>query len=113
MNRELFEKIHVQATDHPETFDRNSWESSCGTTRCLAGWAIHFTHPELDLETAVRKILQGRGEPVPPASGGDYVVAGAEVLGLTLARARELFLHTREGELLDIIAQYAAGELNE
>ena len=42
MNTELFQKIHKQITEHPDTFNMESWENTaCGTTRCIAGWAIY------------------------------------------------------------------------
>lgn len=43
LNRELFQKIHQQITDRPETHDQSSWETACGTSRCIAGWAVHLT----------------------------------------------------------------------
>ncbi len=43
LNRELFQKIHQQITDHPETHHQSYWETACGTTRCVAGWAVHLT----------------------------------------------------------------------
>ncbi len=45
LNTELFKKIHKQITEHPEAHDQGSWEGkrpACGTTRCVAGWALHF-----------------------------------------------------------------------
>lgn len=46
MNVQLFKKIHDQITLQPETHDQWSWEAfdydSCETTRCVAGWAVHF-----------------------------------------------------------------------
>lgn len=44
LNIPLFQKIHAQITRDPESHYQGSWESinECGTTRCLAGWALHF-----------------------------------------------------------------------
>ena len=43
MNRELFKKIHDIITPTPDKLDMGSWEGECGTTRCVAGWAIYLT----------------------------------------------------------------------
>ena len=45
MNRELFEKIHDVISTSPESLDMGAWEwdAACGTTRCIAGWAMHFS----------------------------------------------------------------------
>jgi hypothetical protein len=46
VNRELFQKIHDVISVSPGRLDMTSWEDSegyCGTTRCIAGWAIHLT----------------------------------------------------------------------
>jgi hypothetical protein len=48
MNTELFQQIHDIITTRPEAFDMATWEytKSCGTTRCVAGWAVHLTTGE-------------------------------------------------------------------
>lgn len=44
MNTELFKKIDDTIQAQPGSFDMSGWESTaCGTTRCMAGWAIHYT----------------------------------------------------------------------
>lgn len=44
LNIPLFQKIHAQITQDPGSHYQGSWETvnECGTTRCLAGWALHF-----------------------------------------------------------------------
>ena len=44
LNIPLFQKIHAQITRDPESHYQGSWETvnECGTSRCLAGWALHF-----------------------------------------------------------------------
>lgn len=48
MNTELFQQIHDIITAQPEGFNMDAWEytNSCGTTRCVAGWAVHLTTGE-------------------------------------------------------------------
>lgn len=48
MNTELFKKIHEVISVQPGKFDMEYWEDrdadgGCGTTRCVAGWAIYLT----------------------------------------------------------------------
>ena len=49
MNRELFKKIDDMITLTPTRLDMESWENQpadrteCGTTRCIAGWAVYET----------------------------------------------------------------------
>ncbi len=42
--REIFEQrrqaVVGQITEHPETFDMDTWVGWCGTTHCIAGWAL-------------------------------------------------------------------------
>jgi hypothetical protein len=48
MNKKLFERIAAVIEQAPEDFDMSSWEGRrrnedgeiCGTTHCIAGWAI-------------------------------------------------------------------------
>lgn len=53
MNTELFKKIHDAIEADPAGFDMGAWEGlkdyehpACGTTRCVAGWAVHFASGE-------------------------------------------------------------------
>ena len=49
MNIELIKKIRDQVAPLPDTLDMSSWQGAgevCGTTRCIAGWAIHLTTGE-------------------------------------------------------------------
>jgi len=60
-NTDLFRKIHDQITTHPESHDQGDWESPCGTTRCVAGWALHLTEPHLPVEVTARLLCRGVG----------------------------------------------------
>lgn len=55
-NKELFRLIRDQIEREPDSHSQREWESHCGTTRCVAGWAIHLTYPDLPVvQTASRK----------------------------------------------------------
>ncbi len=81
-NRELFQKIHDQITGHPETHNQDSWESLCGTTRCVAGWAVHFTNGENRLWGDVLTITPETGDVIREVLGepaGHVRLGGIEV----------------------------------
>ena len=47
---DIWRKIDAQITNHPESHDQGDFEDDldrdgCGTTRCVAGWGIHFFAP--------------------------------------------------------------------
>lgn len=44
--KELRAKVLAQITSEPDTHDQYVWETvtSCGTSRCVAGWALHFAY---------------------------------------------------------------------
>ena len=61
LNIPLFQKIHAQITRDPGSHDQGSWEAvgECGTTRCIAGWALHFeAHGDV-----YKRNAHGRGSP--------------------------------------------------
>ena len=84
---------------NPETndYDIEVRADECGTTRCMAGWAIYFNaidkglDPNQDLELLLYKIYPGLS----------FKQAGAEILGLTDDEA-EVFLES---------SSYAYGQL--
>lgn len=106
MNTELFRKIRdVVDTD---AFDMDTWEgdaevfdmgaSECGTTRCIAGWAIHFSLPEGDnnlrdesgvLSEAVVDLARSRG--LQAADRYNFAAIGADLLGISRSLASEVF----------------------
>lgn len=124
MNVEAFRKIHAQISAEPETLEMAHWEEAsftCGTTRCIAGWAIH-------------NALVERGESYPRIYGIDgYEAAGftrlkidlfgnpnatigqtgARLLGLGPMAAERLFLDSENDEAAEITALAADGQVDE
>lgn len=49
MNTELFRKINDVISRDRGGLNMDSWENVCGTTRCVAGWAIYFEAGEVPL----------------------------------------------------------------
>ena len=102
-NTDLFAKIHDQITAHPETHNQDSWW--CGTTRCIAGWAVQLS--KIDPDQHDRDFLEeySRDHDVAP----DYVLVAADLLGLTLHQAGRLFYEDENDYAVDRVGEYAAG----
>jgi hypothetical protein len=113
LNREAFQKIHEVISVQPERLVMSTWEDdeapeSCGTTRCVAGWAVHFAVGGAPLfadgepSDKVRSLARDHG--IHP---GDYDTSTLfEVLGANL-----LGLSIREGRMLFYLSSNTAGEL--
>ena len=105
-NSFVADQILGQILAFPETHDQNNWENTneCGTTRCIAGWAIHFSD-QFEVETREQDCSCGCGaprlrtSPVRKSDGSvvDWVSAGAEILGIDNVSAEILF-HTFDDE---------------
>lgn len=62
--------VHEQISIHPETHDQSNWHSSCGTTHCVAGWAVvksgalgRYLEQQLGIQTAAHLLLGGKTRP--------------------------------------------------
>lgn len=112
--RELAQKILDQITAHPETHDQGSWVDVCGTTYCIAGWAVALNALPGDNETlqAGRRAMARELNTVT-----DWEALGRKLLGLDEDAADALFFSdTQEApvllaELFDL--EYAAPESGE
>lgn len=118
INQDLFGRIDKIIQSEPESFEMGCWERpsiqfvsldgetvACGTTRCVAGWAIHLTHEDK---------FGATGKPLSKMTndlGGHpeaYARVGAEVLGLTKMEADELFYGSNYGSK-NVLHAYATG----
>lgn len=115
-NTAMFRKIHDQISNHPEGFNMLSWESydGCGTTRCVAGWAIYLRAEELGygmtddyLSDVVTQLCQNG-----VVSDTEFEVAGAEILGIDPDGDTALF-HCDNNEAADIVKAFAEGRDND
>lgn len=98
VNIDLFKQIRDRIKAHPEEHDNWSWEYSgaeCGTTRCTAGWAIHFQNPNQRIRETQAQL-----------GYRSYTEAGRDLLGLTRDEAEYLFFNDNE-EALAMVEHYA------
>lgn len=128
-NTELFKKIHKQLKKKPGSLDMGFWEYAsehlheerffnpytgeyeargCGTTRCVAGWASHFTNPTQSFNRTTQEVAEEWGLNL---FEDDYtVVVGAGLLGLSEMDARRLFLNTGDTKAIRVIKKFAKGK---
>lgn len=116
-NVELFRRINEVISARPEEHDQSTWEStsvetSCGTTRCVAGWAIHLTTGEkvfhwdpdltfIEVSPSVRALAAEHGIRGNGDQEGMSLIPGlaASLLGLSQAQADVLFYAGNEKAL--------------
>lgn len=122
MNTELFKKIYE--TIAPDgmvdegAFDMDTWEgepeASCGTTRCVAGWAIHFASGgsrlySEDLSSPQPVVDLADWHDVLSASGVvDFDRLGAALLGLD--RDEKSLFYVDEERALQFVRLAAQGD---
>lgn len=92
MNTELMIKVRDHIVAHPEQHDQATWaeKTECGTTACVAGWALILGSP-VDAH-----IFDETGS-LPPTVAED----AQEILGLTYGQQGALFIGaiTHEGAI--------------
>lgn len=106
INTELFQKIYDQITQHPETHDQGHFEAEwhCGTTRCIAGWAVIMHYGLYSLYDS-NVPMRGRITDSGYLSGTANTAAG--ILGLSDDQAHELFYEMNNEKAVDLCSYYA------
>lgn len=113
MNIELFRKIDEVIQNAPEKHYQGAWESAnkCGTTRCIAGWAVALTTgaPLFDrFGNPTRETSQVARE-VGLSDGFNIGAIGRRLLDLTPQQASRLFFTGKE-TARDAVRCFAAGD---
>ncbi|OII61168.1 hypothetical protein BJP40_06475 [Streptomyces sp. CC53] len=108
INQELFQKIRDQFVLHPETHAQRDWESyaTCGTQRCVAGWALHFHKPHQDIDTTRKEVLYTHDKYHFNLNGG-YEESARIILGLTPDEATRLFYEMDDSAARRMVELYA------
>lgn len=124
INTEMFNRIQDVILSNPERHDQHYFETgaTCGTTRCVAGWAIHLWGLDNGLTGSIEKIGQeyigfvGYGTLVEDMAfegesdvDTDAEVVGAHILGLNRGQAYELFFNMNNDDALRMVKEYAQG----
>lgn len=126
MNTELFKKIYETIAPDgvvdSSKFDMDTWEgkpdpirsASCGTTRCVSGWAIHFASGgsqlySKDLSSPQPVVDLADRHDVLSASGVvDFDRLGAALLGLD--RDEKSLFYVDEERALQFVRLAAQGD---
>lgn len=91
MNQELFKKVHDVISATPRDLEMSTWEepeNQCGTTRCVAGWAIFLTTgkplytPESNYMRMDPSVLELAGPTVTRDQDVKFEQIGADLLDL-------------------------------
>lgn len=113
-NIEMFKKIHNQITRHPETHYQGTFEESrpvCGTTRCVAGWAVHFWGAENGFAGTVNELLgMYVANHMDPKEWIEIEDAAAHLLGLSEREAYQLFYNFNESDAVRMVGECADGK---
>lgn len=129
VNQEMFQRVNTMLTEFPELHDQTYWEEadteatgSCGTTRCVAGWAVWLKALDLGLVSRKRDTVDTNmlhdvadhvGVPTEDEDGceigsGDlYELVGAKLLGLSQDDADNLFTDMNKHRVTRRVASYA------
>ena len=115
INQTMFGEIHSLITEFPEMHYQNTWESgpeerdTCGTTRCIAGWATwlgardagllsrkreestHSVRHDLAVRLGINTSDYDHDEYLGKYERYEYPLIAAKLLGLTGEQAYDLF----------------------
>lgn len=128
-NQELFRQIDGVLTEFPMLHCQQYWQEadthatgSCGTTRCVAGWAVWFKAVELGLVSRkrdhvdlkmVRAVARSVNVDTTDEYGSElgmhslYTAVGGELLGLDSDDAGYLFMDMNGGRVARRVQSYA------
>jgi hypothetical protein len=106
-NVEMLQRVLAQITEHPETHNQNTWESRCGTTRCVAGWAIYFASVDAGVP-AQGVTLSVRVRGVFGPGDGSFQHAARTILRLDWETSEELFHYATDDETVVLIQNLIA-----
>lgn len=99
--RALAGKIYAQIVDNPKTHDQ-SWysiETDCGTTYCIAGWAVKLAHPDYQFRYVTSSLGLTANEVVTTDGESEFIfVIAMGDLGLDHAEHEYLFDETTTRE---------------
>jgi hypothetical protein len=124
-NQEMFRKIDGVLTLFPELHHQTFWQATaeqanrCGTTRCVAGWAVWFKAKEMGLLSRKRdwvedEVLMMVGREIglgvdlcAYGRGTAYAELGAALLDLDEDEADDLFQDFNNDRVAARVASYA------
>lgn len=131
INQKMFGEIHQLLTEFPELHRQSAWETDpahtgrCGTTRCVAGWAVWLGAKEAGLldrkrqftdDTVRERLADHLGVEqsdfeedwyLGDYTRTDYPVLGAKLLGLVGGQAHSLFHDHDDARVAERVRSFA------
>lgn len=129
-DQKMFQRVNSILIEFPELHRQQYWQegdtainNSCGTTRCVAGWAVWLKATDLELisrkrDDVTRDVLHSVAASVgvdtedkygdPKDLDSLYQEVGAKLLGLDYDEAHSLFLDMSNGRVTHRVESYAA-----
>ncbi len=107
-NALLFARIDDQITAHPEDHNQAAW--TCGTARCVFGWAVQFSKPDPTEDDLAFKVRYAQEHGLRHRAGDldtSWLTVGGHLLGLDGNAAWELAMDTDEDEAVVLVREYA------
>lgn len=135
INVDMFKRIQDIIIANPERHNQSYFEMGgvgCGTTRCVAGWAIHLwgqdngiagtigdIEEEYIAEVGAEDLIEAQDIDVPDYLGNgeradwiDTEHVGAHILGLDEDQSYGLFFNMDDDDALRMVKEYAQGSTN-
>lgn len=120
LNLPLAEAVLKQITEHPEQHDQSSYgerRSDCGTTHCIAGWAIQLSPDVVEYDwidswqgpyEAMSSVRFRDGRRLGDSWRSEPFAAARDLLGLSEEDADWLFLECGDTEAVGYLRQLIA-----
>lgn len=103
-NEELFRKVlgmikHDKSLWNQENFRQSDFSSSCGTTCCIAGWAVTLTYGKFIPVTDPESPFSGTWV-LPGEHSSNMETEGKNLLGLTWSEVDKIFYYITDEDTL-------------
>lgn len=109
LNVEMIRRVRDHIVDHPEQHDQRDYKSKCGTTQCVAGWALTFSGYTTYHIRGWDDLSSFWSWSDPSGETALARPAAREVLGLDEFEANVLFLGADNQEAVQILNNLLAG----
>jgi len=114
--QERARRLAAMLDARPERLEMSSWtrpesKNECGTTACVAGWAVIWSRGAVDIGPDGTMTWSKDADLWCTYPHHSYERDGAQFLGLTDTGATALFFGADEETAVDVLRQLGSGEL--
>lgn len=111
LNVPLAVQVLNQVTLEPQTHAQDLWVSSCGTTRCIAGWALELSGTRIKRDKHGETVLYRGNRNWEAVSGSQIRAEAGAALGISPEVAEDMFLYEGDQKAVAHLARLVAKEL--